>query len=604
MIHMARLLRPHPALLSAVVAASVLATLAEGLSVGLLLPLMDMLDGQTSLHVGHLSFAWMDQWLGTWSLVERVRWLAVGFVVLAIVKMAVDYWTSLLSYRLQIAVDRRLRLDVFRQLLDVDIGFIHRHRAGGLFTILNNYTGHSGRVAQQMAVQLTNALIITVYVACLLAISWPLTVVAVASCLLASVALNRLLRRTRPAGAAFNEAAMDMCAVGIESLSALATIKLFGRDAHVYDQYRRVIGRMQDRLYQKGRLESFVKPLFHLVSTTMMAIIIIAGTMFFTGLPNTWIPILMLFVVIMIKLAGPAATLNGARNAVAGYLPSVEAVFDFLFKNDKALLVDGTQTFTTMQSGVQFDQVVFRYEDGTDNILNDVSFHIPRGSTTAIVGASGVGKSTLVNLLVRLYDPQAGNISIDGVDLRAYAIDSWRSRVGVVSQDTFIFNDTVLANIQFGYLAATEEEIVEASRRAYAHDFIEQLPQGYHTLLGDRGVRLSVGQRQRLAIARALVADPELLILDEATSALDTITERQVQEAFAALRRGRTVLAIAHRLSTIADVDHIIVLHDGRVAEAGTHGELLAARGHYWRLVHLQQLDVEVDGQPSVSVMA
>jgi subfamily B ATP-binding cassette protein MsbA len=242
---------------------------------------------------------------------------------------------------------------------------------------------------------------------------------------------------------------------------------------------------------------------------------------------------------------------------------------------------------SALQVAIEFDHVSFAYEQSP--VLDDVSFTARRGDVTAIVGASGAGKTTLVDLIPRFYEPTRGSVLVDGVDARHITLKSLRALTGIVSQDTVVFNDTVRNNLAYGIAdRCTVEQVVAAARAANAHEFISQLPDGYNTLLGERGTRLSGGQRQRIAIARALLVDPPILILDEATSALDTESERLVQEAIDRLLRGRTVFVIAHRLSTIAHATQILVLDQGRLVERGTHEDLLARRGTSHRLHALQ----------------
>jgi len=245
-----------------------------------------------------------------------------------------------------------------------------------------------------------------------------------------------------------------------------------------------------------------------------------------------------------------------------------------------------------ISQSVLYQEVTFLYEGQTLPAVSDIDLEIKAGEMVALVGSSGSGKTTLANLLPRFYEPTAGRLLIDGVDIQSFTLASLRAQIGIVSQDVVLFDDTVLNNISFGQRGAAEAEIVQAAKLAYAHDFIERLPQGYRTKIGEKGVKLSGGERQRLAIARAILRDPPLLILDEATSALDTESERVVQLALSNLMEHRTTVVIAHRLSTIQRADRIVVLNRGTIVEMGTHDELLLRGGHYKRLHAMQFQDV------------
>jgi subfamily B ATP-binding cassette protein MsbA len=249
--------------------------------------------------------------------------------------------------------------------------------------------------------------------------------------------------------------------------------------------------------------------------------------------------------------------------------------------------VAGARQFETVRDAIRFEDVSFSYATDAP-VLTDVSLTARRGTVTALVGPSGAGKTTLVDLVARFYDPTSGRITIDGVDLRDFSAKSLRSRMGVVTQETVLFHDTVRANVAYALPDSTQEAVERAARAANAHEFILQMPQGYDTVLGERGTRLSGGQRQRIAIARAILRDPPILIFDEATSALDSESERLVQEAIEHLLEGRTVFVIAHRLSTILNADQIIAMENGRIVESGTHDELLAEGGLYRKLYRLQ----------------
>jgi len=292
-----------------------------------------------------------------------------------------------------------------------------------------------------------------------------------------------------------------------------------------------------------------------------------------------------------LKLSSPLKTIASFPAAMAVTLASAERVFDFLDQPATEVDRPGEES-ARFEREVVFDRVSFRYGKG-DLVLEDVSFHLPRGKVVALVGPSGAGKTTAADLLPRFHDPTDGQILMDGVPLTRLTRQSIRALMGVVSQDTVLLNDTVAANISYGSRGATREQVEAAAGAANAAGFIASLPNGYDTMLGERGTRLSGGQRQRIAIARALLRDPPILILDEATSALDTESERLVQQAIERLMRQRTVLVIAHRLATVRDADEIIVLEAGRVVQRGTHQELLRTGGLYRRLYDLQFRDEE-----------
>ena len=297
----------------------------------------------------------------------------------------------------------------------------------------------------------------------------------------------------------------------------------------------------------------------------------------------------------MIQLYIPLNFLGVLYREIKQSLTDLDKMFGLLDREREVADAPGAPALQVRDGTVRFEGVHFAYDSGPNGrpILHDVSFEIPAGRTVAVVGASGAGKSTLARLLYRFYDVSGGRIAIDGQDIRAVQQDSLRRAIGIVPQDTVLFNDTVGYNIAYGRPGATTDEVMAAARSARIHDFIAATPQGYETMVGERGLKLSGGEKQRVAIARTLLKNPPIMVFDEATSALDSANERAIQAELRQVARGRTTLVIAHRLSTVVDAHRIVVLHQGRVAESGTHDQLLAAGGRYAQMWRLQQAGVE-----------
>jgi len=372
-----------------------------------------------------------------------------------------------------------------------------------------------------------------------------------------------------------------------ESFSGTKIVKAFGRERHEQDRFDALNDRLLNLSLKNVRADEITEPLMEIAGALgIMAALWYGGYRIIEGqmTPGT----LFSFTAAALMLYGPVRRLSRSLNVVQQSTASVERVFYILDLPPAITDRPGAMRLETFSRTLVFERVDFRYPDSDEMILKEVSLEIRKGEVVAFVGMSGAGKSTLIDLVPRFHDVTAGRITLDGHDLRDVTQASLRAQIGVVTQENFLFSDTIRYNIAYGRPHAPFEEIMRAARQAHSHDFIMACPGGYDTLVGERGVRLSGGQRQRIAIARAFLKNPPILILDEATSDLDAESEFMIQQALAELMRGRTVLVIAHRLATVRNADRIVVIHDGRIAEIGRHEELLAREGIYRRLYALQ----------------
>jgi ABC-type multidrug transport system fused ATPase/permease subunit len=371
-----------------------------------------------------------------------------------------------------------------------------------------------------------------------------------------------------------------------DSLSGIRVIQAFVQEDEELARFT-----VESENYYRARVEgvrywSTFFPVMRFVAAMGTVLVLAAGAVMVVGGSLT-LGTLVAFLAYVTSFYEPLNRLTEVDNIFQEAIAAGERIFELL--DQTAEIQDSAEAteLPRLRGEVQFDDVHFRYGTG-DKVLQNVSFHMAAGEMVALVGPSGAGKTSIANLLCRFYDPSNGKIAVDGYDLRTVTLDSLRSQVAVVLQDTFLFNTTIRENLLFGKPDASEEEVVAATRAAHAHDFITALPDGYETMIGERGVKLSGGQKQRLALARAILADPRILILDEATSSVDAEAEYLIQQALEAVLVNRTALVIAHRLSTIRDADKIIALEEGRIVEIGDHRELLERGGLYSQLYQRQ----------------
>ncbi|MBI1966459.1 MAG: ABC transporter ATP-binding protein [Gemmatimonadetes bacterium] len=588
-------LRPHSLLFAASIAATVLASVLEGFTFVLLIPFLRALFGQQVLPAegGSRVEAVLDKIAGPFlqagSPDVALRNVVIVLLIALVLKNAMQYASAIGSVAIQEAVVRDLRTRLFRHLQTLPLGYFHRTKGGQLLSrIVNDTDQVKTAVSAALTSLLQNTVLLVVSVVILFGLSARLTVLALllAPALLFIIRpmIARLRRRSRELVAERGE----LTSVVGEMVGSVKLVRAYTAERYEADRFQKIAERYRKRVLRAQRFSSLTSPVSEVFGGVVIVMILWVGTRLVLGGTSDLRPeVLMTFLAVALRLMSPVKSVANYPTIMAGAVASAERVFEVLDLPADEGDRPGEIEATPFRDTIEYRGVSFAYEPDTP-VLHDVDLEVRRGQVVAIVGPSGAGKTTLVDLLPRFYEPTRGEILLDGVPITRYTRRSLRALMGIVSQETILLNDTVLANIAYGRTDYTLDHVRVAAQAANAAEFIERLAEGYQTLLGERGARLSGGQRQRIAIARALLRDPPILILDEATSALDTESERLVQEAIDRLMRHRTVLVIAHRLATVQHADFIVVMSEGRVVECGTHQTLHAADGLYRRLYNLQ----------------
>jgi ATP-binding cassette, subfamily B, bacterial MsbA len=580
---------------SAVFATLVFATL-DAFSLLMLIPFLNALFGGQSLDgalgqgsIDRLLANTVGRFIPTGAEPQEIL-LAIILFILAVffVKNVFDFLQQYLTVRLEQAVTRDLRDQVYEHLLELDLKFFGRTRVGQIISRLTvDVDVLRTLVTRNIAKFSTSIFQVAAAVTALVAISFRLTVVALVILPLMFALWQRLLRRLRTGDRRVLNLSGEVASQLQETVSGIRIVK--GSAAEEFERGRfRSLTRQYYRTFVRTEgLRAMAAPLTEMMGALGTVLLLWYGSRMVLIDQSIEGATFIAFLALSMKLYAPAKWLSRFPSIIGPGLAAAERVFEFLDAPVEITDDAHARPFTAPREEIRFEDVSFSYLPG-EPVLERVSFSVRAGEVVALVGPSGSGKSTIADLLARFYDPVAGRITVDGVDLREYRIRSLRQQLGIVTQETVLFHDSVRANIAYGLTDVSDEAIERAARAAHADEFIRQLPTGYDTILGERGTRLSGGQRQRIAIARAILRDPRVLIFDEATSALDSESERLVQEAIERLVAGRTVFVIAHRLSTVRRADQIIVLRSGRIVETGRHDELLLRDGAYRRLYDLQ----------------
>lgn len=523
---------------------------------------------------------------------ELLNLLIVWTVILSFFRLFFEYWQSYAMNDVSQRVVRDLRDQVYEKIIGMPLSFFGRSQTGALVSrITYDTTVVRDAISEGLTDFLFQPVQIVVNLGILLSvkfffdISWSLVLIIFVLLPMVVYPVLRVGRRLKKISRSSQEQVAEINSTLFESISGVRIVQGFGMESYEVERFKK----QNQSLYKTMMLSIsrmiIVSPLTEFIGFICLGIVLWIGGR--GVLENQMSPgAFVAFLVALFSLLRPFKRLSRVHSINQHAMAAAERIFDILDSPNEIVEKENAKTLLPLKNEIRFERVQFGYNAQT--VLSNIDLRVKAGEIIAIVGPSGVGKTTLMNLLPRFYDPTAGAVFIDGVNLKDATLRSLRGQIGLVTQETVLFNDTVSSNIAYGRSNTSQNEIEKAARIANAHDFISKMPMKYQTVIGDRGFRLSGGEKQRLSIARAVLKNPPILILDEATSALDSESEALVQEAIHNLMRGRTVLVIAHRLSTIKDAHRILVLSEGRIVETGNHDELFRQNGIYRRLYDLQ----------------
>ncbi len=521
---------------------------------------------------------------------ERYRLLAflgVFVLVMFFMKGVFYYGKEILMERMGQGVVKNVRSKIYQHIQDLSLDYSGTKRTGELVSrITNDVRWVQEGIARGLANTLDSFFKLVLYMSIIFVIAWKLsliTIVVFGLLMVPIIKIGKLLRKISAKGQA---KMADLSSLLYETISGMRIVKAFAMEDYEYRRFQSENNRYYQLMMKAIRRGAIVGPMVEFVGALVAIgiLLIVARTIISGTISTGWFA---LYIGALVAVMKPVKKISQMNPIIQRATAASDRIYEILDTTPKIEEIPGAQDLPALRDKIAFVRMNFGYQ-GKEILLKDINLEIKKGQVIAFVGPSGVGKTSLLNLIPRFYDPSSGRVEIDGTDIRNVTLKSLREQLGMVSQETILFNDTVWANIAYGDQSREMNEVIRAAEMANAHHFIVQLPQGYDTVIGERGFNLSGGEKQRLAIARAILKNPGILILDEATSALDTESERLVQDALDKLMKNRTVLVIAHRLSTVQQADCIYVLKDGRIIDAGRHGELINREGPYRTLYQLQ----------------
>lgn len=534
-----------------------------------------------------LSYLYTCVFGASFSAVRFLALLGVVTITMNFLSNAFRYAAAMTVERLRVNTIQRMRDDMYSHIINLNVGFFAGQRKGDIMSrITQDVMVVQYCITNTLQVAFRDPFLIIGFLVLMISISWQLSLFAVVFLPIVGLVIGRVVKRLRHPAMRSQERMGELVSVLDESLSGIKIIKGYNASGFLVEKFKYINTQLSNLLISMARRQQLASPMSEFMGITAVAVILVfGGILVGNGLIKG--AGFIAFIAAFSQITRPLRSFIDQFANINQGVAAGERIFAMLDSKSEVQDLPDARDFEGLKDSIELRDVHFSY-DGERDVIDGVTIKVNKGETVALVGASGGGKSTLSELIPRFYDVQVGEVLFDGVNVKEYKQESLRQKMSIVAQETVLFNDSIEGNILMGRPTATHEEVVEASKVANAHNFIMESPEGYTTNIGDRGSKLSGGQRQRISIARAVLKNPEILILDEATSALDTESEKLVQDALTKLLEGRTSIVIAHRLSTIYNADRIYVIDKGKVAEEGTHTELLARNGIYAHLIAMQ----------------
>jgi subfamily B ATP-binding cassette protein MsbA len=500
------------------------------------------------------------------------------------------YLSGVVLAQVRAQVIKEMRRDIYDKVSHLHLGYFTNERKGDLISkMTNDIQEVENTIVQSLRVIFREPATILLYFGVLFFMSVPLTLFTILIIPISGAIIGGITRRLRKTAIQSQQSLGRIVTILDETLGGMRVVKAFNGEHFVKGKFDQETDFYSDVNVSMAKKNELAGPISQFLGVSVVAgILVYGGNLVLSGASSLSASNFITYIIIFTQVLNPAKEISRAMSSIQRGIASADRIFEVIDTPNQVTAPVTPKSFTQFAQKIEFKDVSFAY--GAHSVLSNINFTLEKGKTIALVGPSGGGKSTLADLVPRFYDPSSGQILIDGIDLRELSTEALRSQLGIVTQESILFNDTVYNNIAFGLAGITESQVVEAAKIANAHEFISKLEQGYQSSIGDRGSKLSGGQRQRLSIARAVLKNPPILILDEATSALDSESELLVQEAITKLMSNRTTLVIAHRLSTIQHADEILVIDKGQVVQRGTHAELMEQKGLYQKLSTIQSV--------------